>query len=55
MSEYGVGSAVDLMRVVRLYEQNNAAHAEDGLYYRGKRDQFLADWQYFKKIPGKIF
>ncbi len=45
LSEYGVGSAVDLMRVVRLYEQNKAAHAEDYLYYRDKRDRFMADWE----------
>ena len=45
MSEYGIGSAVDLMRVVRGYEQRGAEHVEDYLFYKDKRDQFLEDWQ----------
>ena len=44
LSEYGVGSAVDLARVPRLYEQNNAPDAKDGLFYRGKWEKFEEDW-----------
>lgn len=45
LSEYGIGSAVDLLRVVRLYEQLGKAEAEDAQFYRAQRDLFLADWQ----------
>lgn len=45
VSEYGVGSAVDLVRVVRLYEQLGKEAAEDARFYRTQRDRFLADWE----------
>jgi len=45
VSEYGIGSAVDLVRVVRLYEQLGKAEAEDARFYRAQRDRFLADWE----------
>jgi hypothetical protein len=48
LSEYGIGSAVDLLRVVRLYEQAGKADAEDAQFYRQLRDRFLADWQRWK-------
>jgi hypothetical protein len=44
VSEYGIGSAVDLLRVVRLYEQLGKAGADDAQFYRAQRDRFLADW-----------
>ncbi len=44
ISEYGVGSAIDLVRVVRLYEQLGKAEVEDAQFYRLQRDRFLADW-----------
>ena len=44
MSEGGIGSAVDLVRVSKLYEQHGGAHTEDAEFYRGLRDQFLTDW-----------
>ncbi len=44
LSEYGIGSAVDLARVVRLYEQLGAAHLEDAQYYAAQLNRFLADW-----------
>jgi len=44
VSEYGIGSAVDLLRVVRLYEQIGKAEADDARFYRAQRDRFLADW-----------
>jgi len=44
LSEYGIGSAVDLWRVVRHYERLGAEAAEDAQFYRDKLDRFLADW-----------
>jgi len=43
-SEYGIGSAVDLWRAVRHFEQEQADYAEDAVYLRDKLDRFLADW-----------
>ncbi|MHB1035958.1 MAG: glycoside hydrolase family 2 protein [Pirellulales bacterium] len=48
LSEYGIGSAVDLMRVVRRYEQLGKDQCEDAQFYRARRDRFLADWQRWK-------
>jgi hypothetical protein len=48
LSEYGIGSAVDLLRVVRLYEQAGKPDTDDARYYRQQRDHFLADWQRWK-------
>ncbi|MBN2292761.1 MAG: hypothetical protein JXM70_10070 [Pirellulales bacterium] len=48
ISEYGIGSPVDLMRVVRHYERLGKGGSEDGLFYRGLRDQFLRDWKLWK-------
>jgi hypothetical protein len=48
ISEYGIGSAVDLLRVVRLYEQAGHGDAEDAQFYRHQRDRFAADWQRWK-------
>jgi len=48
VSEYGVGSAVDLWRVTRHYERLGKEHVEDAQFYRDKLDQFLADWDRWK-------
>ncbi len=45
ISEYGIGSAVDLWRATRHYERFGATHAEDAVFYRDKLDRFLADWE----------
>ncbi|MBN2475736.1 MAG: hypothetical protein JXB62_14085 [Pirellulales bacterium] len=45
LSEYGIGSAVDLIRVVGLYEQLGKSQAEDARFYHNLRGRFLADWQ----------
>lgn len=45
LSEYGIGSACDLMRLVRLYEQAGKDSVEDAQFYRAQRDRFLADWE----------
>ncbi len=45
ISEYGVGSAIDLRRVVGWYEQLGKADSEDGQFYRIQRDRFLDDWR----------
>jgi hypothetical protein len=44
VSEYGVGSAVDLWRTTRHYERLGATHAEDARFYREKLDRFMVDW-----------
>ena len=48
LSEYGIGSAVDLVRVVKLYEQLGKGGADDAVFYRERRDRFLADWKRWK-------
>jgi hypothetical protein len=45
ISEYGIGSGVDLARVTRHFEQLGAEGAEDAVYYRRRLDQFMADWK----------
>ncbi len=44
VSEYGVGSAVDLWRVTRHYERLGKDHVEDAQFYRDKLDRFMVDW-----------
>ena len=48
LSEYGIGSGVDLVRVVRHYEQLGKANLEDAQFYRTQRDRFLADFERWK-------
>ena len=48
LSEYGIGSAVDLVRTVRFFEQKNAAHLEDARFFQGILDRFLSDWNQWK-------
>jgi hypothetical protein len=48
LSEYGIGSAVDLWRVTRQFEQLDKAEAEDARFYRDKLNRYLADWQHWK-------
>lgn len=48
ISEYGIGSACDLLRLVRLYEQAGKSEVEDARLYRSYRDQFLVDWERWK-------
>ncbi len=45
LSEYGIGSAVDLARVVRLYHQLGASELEDAQYYAAQLGRFMADWE----------
>jgi hypothetical protein len=45
LSEYGIGSTVDLWRGVRHYEQYAAGGLEDAEYLRAKLDSYLADWR----------
>ena len=44
-SEYGIGSAVDLWRATRHFEQEKAEGSEDAQYLRALLDRFLADWK----------
>jgi len=48
ISECGIGSAIDLMRTVRWYEQVGKPDVEDAQLYRSWRDQFLTDWQRYR-------
>jgi len=45
LSEYGIGSAVDLWRVTRQFEQLGKADAEDAQFYRERLGRFLDDWE----------
>ncbi|MCG2685531.1 MAG: hypothetical protein L6306_18170, partial [Planctomycetales bacterium] len=45
LSEYGIGSAVDLTRLARHYEQWGNTSCEDAVIYRRFLDRFMADWQ----------
>ncbi|MCI0628260.1 MAG: glycoside hydrolase family 2 [Acidobacteria bacterium] len=45
LTEYGIGSAVDLWRTVRHFEQLGKESLEDGQFYADKLNQFLADWK----------
>ena len=44
ISEYGIGSAVDLVRVARHYERFGKAGLEDARFYGANLDRFLNDW-----------
>ena len=48
LSEYGIGSAMDLLRTVRWYEQAGKTAVEDAQLYRQWRDQYLADWERYR-------
>ncbi len=45
LSEYGIGSAVDLCRMVRNYEPLSKTHVEDAQTYGRFLDAFLADYE----------
>ena len=47
LSEYGIGSAVDLWRAVRHFEQRGAEGLEDAEFFRDKLNLFLADWEHW--------
>ena len=48
LSEYGVGSGVDLFRLTRLYEQNHGTDTADAKHYQARLDGFMADWNRWK-------
>jgi hypothetical protein len=48
LSEYGVGSAIDLLRTCRWYEQAGKTEVEDARLYQSWRDSYLADWQQYR-------
>ncbi len=48
LSEYGVGSGVNLVRLTRFYELYNATSSMDAIYYRDKLDKFMVDWKNWK-------
>jgi hypothetical protein len=45
LSEYGIGSAVSLWRLMRLFEQYDGTDAADAKHYRWRYDNFDADWK----------
>ena len=45
ISEYGIGSGVDLAKTTRHFEQLGAEQLEDAQWYRQRLDQFLVDWK----------
>jgi len=45
LTEYGIGSAVDLWRTVRHFEQLGKENLEDGQFYADKLNKFSADWK----------
>ena len=48
LSEYGLGSSVDLIRTVRHFEQRQAEHLEDARFFRDILDRFQVEWERFK-------
>ncbi len=45
LSEYGIGSSVDLWRVTRQFESIGKEKAEDAQFYKDKLDRYLSDWE----------
>ncbi|NUQ63530.1 MAG: glycoside hydrolase family 2 [Pirellulales bacterium] len=48
LTEYGIGSAVDLWRAVRHFEQRGADGLEDAEFFREKLGQFETDWRQWR-------
>lgn len=48
LTEYGIGSAVDLWRVTRQFERLGATDAEDAQYYAARLARFEADWEQWR-------
>ncbi|MCX6873141.1 MAG: glycoside hydrolase family 2 [Verrucomicrobia bacterium] len=48
LSEYGIGSAVDLWRATRHFERLGKTEVEDARFYRDKLDRYLIDWKQWK-------
>ena len=48
VSEYGIGSAIDLTRLARHYEQLGKTGCEDAQTYRRFLDLFSSDWEKWK-------
>lgn len=45
VSEYGVGSGVDLAKTTRHFEQLGAEKLEDAQWYKQRLDRFMVDWK----------
>ena len=48
LSEYGIGSAVDLWRVTRHFERLGKQNTEEAQFYGDKLNRYLADWTQWK-------
>jgi hypothetical protein len=60
LTEYGIGSGIDLWRTVRHFERLGKEYLEDAAFYRDKLDRFLADWQRWRldecfDVPREFF
>lgn len=45
VSEYGIGSGLDLARITRHFEQLGAEKLEDAQFYKQRLDRFMVDWK----------
>ena len=50
MSEYGIGSGLNLFRMIRLYEQAGKEDSLDALGYRKRLEWFLNDWNKWNMV-----
>jgi hypothetical protein len=50
LSEYGIGSAADLIRIARHFECLGKTDVEDARLYRSWLDGFLADWERWRMV-----
>jgi hypothetical protein len=48
LSEHGTGSAVDLLRLARHFEQWQKTYCDDAVYYREQLARFTNDWNAWK-------
>jgi hypothetical protein len=48
ISEYGIGSGIDLARVTRQYEQRGAGESGEAEFHRQALNKFMADWDHWK-------
>lgn len=48
LSEYGIGSGVDLVRLCRHFERLGKAGADEARFFAANRDRFLQDWEHWR-------
>lgn len=45
LTEYGIASAVDLVRLARQFEQRGKENNGEAIFYRKALDRFMSDWE----------